>query len=184
MSNFINIICVFDDENIKLNTTDKVKKIVQELNLEPICYKYCLDKDGNRWIESKKIELELKQIIDCVVHSFFGEITLKQTSKIKIKMSFEKLKDCNAIILSYSWSELEELGSVALIEKLLKQVLIRMYNLLNYDYAFCDSEVYLEICPKDFYKLEKSPYSITSYVNSGILKIVKQTWDVDGRTRI
>jgi len=172
----------------------EIINLILSNNGKVISLKYCKDPDGDEWVEEKAILQTLtKNILYQLVGNYYGQVNvvcdLLSEKNLKIDIYFKKLDSKNlGVLLNISDEQLFESGINERIDSVTETIinLIRqIYDITNFDYAFCDNEATIEYSLDELKAIENPIYSILALPNKRDkkeLQIIKSNWHIDGLT--
>lgn len=150
------------------------------------------DIDGNEWIEQNH-NIQIEDLYLDLVRNYYSKLSLECSilgiRSLNVILRLEKEEDFWGIVLDICESELIKLNSNNDISKITDEIINLMrdiYNVVKYDYSFCDNEAEFRYSPKEFKSLHDNKYSIAilPVVNNSVLEmnIIKSGWNIDGLT--
>jgi len=156
--------------------------------------KYCKDINGDEWVEKKvTVQALNKNTLYPLINNYYGQVSVKcdllSKKDLNIDVYFKKIDSKNLGILLYIPDE-QIFGSdvgenINLITENVINLIQQIYNISNFDYAFCDNEATVEYSLDDLKAIENPIYSILALPNEENkteLQILKSDWNIDGLT--
>jgi hypothetical protein len=155
------------------------------------------DKDGGDWIEiTYPANNSLDNIYSLAATYYFAEFDLNldflgiKNFQAFLRVVKNEEKNYFGLILFLNEEQLIKKYEQIELDRVTPKVLdfIRgIYPILEYDYAYCDSEAPIEYSPAEFKALDRSLYSVAVIPISENEKIqlnfIFSGWNIDGHTR-
>lgn len=156
--------------------------------------KYSKDKDGIKWVEDSFTNgLEIEKVSSLLSKNYFGQLNvicnILNMKKLNICVTMKNTdKNYFGILLDIAEDDLMGVISnenIDIITERIIYLLKDLYEVSDFDYAFCDNEAEILYSPSEFQSLNEKVYSVVALpIIKGEKKIVivKSNWNIDGLT--
>ncbi len=185
VGSYINVGMVSNDKmNVFIN---KCKEIIEKYcNISLFTIKFPIDNDCENWVEYVKNVGDIYEALDkCCNNEFaqcsFNFSTVDGCNITGTIMEVRRISDGNFGLLFSIPEDNFDMDRVDEIEKYFLTILTDSLK-IGFDYAFCDSETYIEYTKNEILN-KKISYSILVYSYNGKLYTKYANWKIDGLTR-
>lgn len=156
--------------------------------------KACKDTDGEEWIEYNQFKnQQIGDLCDILTKNYYGQIVFESNilgiGDLEVSIRIEKEEDYFGYLLDISEIKLlktrgiEELNSIT--ERIITFI-ITLNKIIEFDYAFCDSEAEIQYSPSEVNDLRNNVHSIVvipAFVEKEKKhEVIKSSWHIDGLT--
>ena len=196
MGSYITTGLVFNGSDVSI-IKRKLTDLIMYLSDKSECYKSVKaskDIDGNDWIEFKFDELaDIQEAYRFASEGYMGQIDLATSlitsNEIHASVRVEKEVDYFGILVDFAEDDFLKSNDPAVLnaaDDLMIKFMNELYEVLKYNYAFCDNEAELQFSPNEIQCLTKEMYSIlvmpnNSGINS-VTNVFRSNWYLNGLT--
>ncbi|ACL77062.1 Imm64 family immunity protein [Ruminiclostridium cellulolyticum] len=153
--------------------------------------KFSKDEYGNVWIQDSLNNKCIDDFYSSLCNGYFGELhitcSILSVQNLNVCIRIEKAKKYFGLLLDISEEELIGVNSSENINRITEEIIEffnELYKASVFEYAICDNEAEIQYSPEEFQSIGEAVYSIAALPekNKKSLKIIKNSWHIDGLT--
>ncbi|PJN88875.1 Imm64 family immunity protein [Bacillus sp. mrc49] len=186
MTNILSVGMVYDHSFDKSEELQSIIQYFLNLKSDIFSIKVNMDEDGENWLESHRNEKNFLLDYTLLTEHFFGEILMHlndfwSLNNLFLTLRLVKEEDFFGYILEFDLEQLLNQYSLDVINELIIDLVIDIYGITTFRYAFCDHDSEIEYSPS--YKELVKVYSILMLPREkNGFDVIKNNWQIDGFT--
>lgn len=177
----LNIGLVYRNEKNIEKEFQHIVDFLKKRELIIVEWRVSLDKNGDKWVEKKDQDVDVALLTKYYYGEIIGYITnFVGFQEIPMRISVQQEEDFYGYVLHLDGERLNGLAIDTIEQKIITWV-TNLSNFTSFDYAFCDYDSEIEYAPQKQKNINKS-YSVLFWPEKEKMKIIKNSWKIDGFT--
>lgn len=177
----LNIGLVYRNEKNIEKELQHIVDFLKKRELIIVEWRVSLDKNGDKWVEKKDQDVDVALLIKYYYGEIIGYIiNFVGFQEISMRISVQQEEGFYGYVLHLDGERLNGLVIDTIEQKIITWV-TNLSNFTSFDYAFCDYDSEIEYDPQKQRIINKS-YSVLFWPEKEKMKIIKNSWKIDGFT--